>query len=55
MNEQQARYKWSDYVSRVRVAAVLEGQKVDADASVMRLAKKDRKNALDAYLKTLIG
>lgn len=55
INEQKARFMWSDYMMQVRVTAVLKGQQVDAESSLMRLSNKNRKNALNSYLQTLIG
>lgn len=55
VNEQKARYLWRDYVIQTQITADLERQNVNADTSLMRLAKKNRKNALNVYLKTLAG
>jgi hypothetical protein len=45
---------WSDYAMQARVTAHLIGQQVDAESSLMKLAHKNRKRALSAYVTSLV-
>jgi hypothetical protein len=48
------RHMWSDYAMQARVTAHLIGQQVDAESSLMKLAHKNRKRALSAYVASLV-
>lgn len=49
MNEQNARHKWADYMMQLRVSVVTNARVKDSESSIVRLATKNRRKALEDF------
>lgn len=49
MNEQKARHNWADYAMQLRISAVINARVKDSESSIVRLATKNRRKALEDF------